>query len=596
MKLSDYIADYLSKQGISYVFAITGGAVIHLINSIADTPNITYICLQHEQAGAMAADAYSRVSKKMGVAIATSGPGATNMVTGVCCAFYDSVPSLYITGQVATFRSKRNTGVRQLGFQETDTIDIYKPITKYAVRIDDPKKIRYELEKACYVAKSGRAGPVLLDIPDDIQREQIDPDKLEPFIPESDDKNQSNLSKSEGKIKECIKLLENAKRPVIILGWGIRLSGSTKVAREFVEKLDFPVALTWAMMDMLPSNHNLTIGAFGTHGTRYANFTIQNADLILSIGARLNMHHTGSPITTFAREARKIIVDIDPNELNKFKKLGLKVDLSINADTKDFLHAICQKVTKTAMQDISIWTKQITAWKKRYPICPTKYYEEEKVNPYVFVKALSKQSAEGDVIFVDTGCILAWMMQAFDFKEKQRMLHDFNNTAMGYALPASIGASFALDRKPIICVTGDGSLQMNIQELATVIRHKLPIKIFVINNHGYSMVRQTQDQWLDSKYNASSVEGGLAFPDFVKVADAYGYKTMTITANKDVMKGIKKVLDCNGSVFCNVEIGPHHRVIPQVKYGRPNEDGEPLLNRKEFLENMIVKPMEISLI
>ena len=247
------------------------------------------------------------------------------------------------------------------------------------------------------------------------------------------------------------------------------------------------------------------------------------------------------------------------------------------------------------MQDISIWTKQITIWKKRYPICPEKYYKQEDVNPYVFVKALSDESVEGDTIVVDTGCTLVWMMQAFEFKENQRILHDFNNTAMGYALPGSIGACFALDRKPVICVIGDGSLQLNIQELATIIRHQLPIKIFLINNHGYSMIRQTQDQWLDSKYDASNVERGLPFPDFVKIADAYGYKTMTISSNKEVKERIIEVLNFDGPTFCNVEISSEHRVIPQAKYGRPNEDQEPLLDRKEFLENMIVKPMEISI-
>ena len=595
MKLSDYIANYLSKQGMSHVFAITGGTVIHLIDSIAEAPNIKYICLQHEQAGAMAADAYSRVSKTMGIALATSGPGATNMLTGVCCAFYDSIPVLYITGQVNTFRLKGDAGVRQSGFQETDVVDIYKPITKYAIRIDDPMRIRYELEKACYLARAGRPGPVLIDIPDDIQREDIDPDKLEQFIPEPDTKKQSNLNKLEGQVIECIKLLKRAKRPVIILGWGVRLAGASQAAREFVEKLGFPVALTWAMLDMLPSDHDLAVGSFGTHGTRYANFTVQNADLILSIGSRLDTHATGNPPNTFARGARKIIVDVDLNELNKFERLGLKVDLLVHTEAKDFIKLIHQKIDETAMQDISIWTEQIATWKKRYPICPPKYYEQKDVNPYVFAKILSNESAEGDIVFVDTGCTLVWVMQVFDIKEKQRILHDFNNTAMGYALPASIGASFALGKKPIICVTGDGSLQLNLQELATIIKHQLPIKVFLINNRGYGMIQQTQDQWLDSKYQASAVEGGLAVPDLVKVATAYGYKIVTIAANKEIKGQVREVLDCNGPVICNVEIGAYHRVIPQVKHGRPNEDAEPLLDREEFLENMLVKPVKASI-
>jgi len=514
------------------------------------------------------------------------------MITGVCGAYYDSIPVIYITGQVATFRMKGDTGVRQIGFQETDTIHMYKPITKYAVQVNDAKKIRYELEKACYLAKSGRPGPVLIDIPDNIQREQIDPDQLEPFIPKQQTKNQSRL---DDEVNQCLKLLENTRRPIIIFGSGVRLAKADEEAETFANSLGFPVVPTWAMADILPSDHPLWVGTFGTHGTRYANFAVQNADLILSIGARLDTKATGSPITTFAREAKKIVVDIDRSELGKFKRFGMEVDLLIEGDAKEFLQAINQRVAGIAKRDASKWIEQIALWKERYPICLPEYYEQERVNPYVFVKALSHECAERDVIFVDTGCAVAWMMQAFDFKANQRLYHDWNNTAMGWALPASIGACFALNGQPIICVTGDGSLQINIQELATVLRHQLPIKIFLINNYGYSMIQQTQDQWLGSRYLASTVEGGLAFPDFAKVAEAYGYKTVIVSNNRDLRGCIQNVLNSEGPVFCNVEISPEHRVIPQVKFGRPNEDLEPLLDRREFLENMIVKPLEVSL-
>jgi len=592
MKLSDYVASFLAKQGIRHVFAISGGASVHLIHSVADTPGISYVCPQHEQAGAMAADAYSRVTGNFGAAISTSGPGATNMVTGACCAYYDSIPVIYITGQVTTFRLKRDSGVRQLGFQETSTVEVYKPITKYAVRIDDPERIRFELEKAAYLAKSGRPGPVLIDIPDDVQRAEIDADDLESFVPEQETANPGQLHEQVGR---CIQLFSEATRPVLILGWGVRLAKAEEEARRLIAALGFPVALTWAMRDLLPSDHPLVVGAFGTHGTRYGNFTVQNADLIFTVGARLDTRARGSPITTFAREAKRIVVDVDPSELNKFKMLGMDVDVLIHSDARDFLQAINRRIDGVLPQDISDWKKRIEEWKAKFPICPPEYYKQEEVNPYVFVKALSDESAEGDVIVVDTGCALAWMMQAFEFKPNQRLFHDFNNTAMGYALPASIGACFALDGQPITCVTGDGALQMNIQELATVVRHQLPIKIFLINNHGYSMIRQTQDQWLDSRYLASSVEGGLAFPDFVKVADAYGYKTVTIASNRELHARIREVLDSDGPVFCNVEIRPEHKVIPQTKFGRPMEDAEPLLDRREFLENMIVKPVEASL-
>lgn len=592
MKLSDYVINFLGKQGLKHAFVITGGASVHLIDSIGKHPAVRYICLQHEQASAMAADAYARVTKNFGVAISTSGPGATNMLTGVCSAYYDSVPVIYITGQVSTFRLKGDTGVRQIGFQETDVVDIFRPITKYAVLVDQSKKIRYELEKAVHIAKSGRPGPVLLDIPDNIQREQIYPDKLESFVPEKKKTVSNNLNV---KIDECLKLFKNTKRPIIILGWGVRLAKVEIELEKLFSKLKFPVVPTWAVADFLPFNHPFNVGTFGTHGTRYANFAVQNADLILAIGTRLDTKATGSPMSTFARGAKKIVVDIDSNELNKFKKFGLDIELLIQADALDFVTELNKNLFKYKKQDISKWLGLIKTWKRKYPICTENYYKEKNVNPYVFVKALSSAASEGEVIMSDTGCALVWMMQAFEFKFGQRLYHDWNNTAMGWALPASIGASFALNGKKVLCVVGDGSLQMNIQELATVIRHRLPIKIFLINNHGYSMIQQTQDQWLNSKYLASTVEGGLAFPDFSKVARAYGFKTINISNSKNISQIIKNVLKSNGPVFCNVDINASYRVVPQVKYGMPNEDAEPLLDRNEFKECMVIEPIQVSL-
>jgi acetolactate synthase-1/2/3 large subunit len=593
MKLSDYVALFLARQGIRHVFAISGGASIHLIHSVAKTPGIDFVCPQHEQAGAMAADAYARATRNLGCAISTSGPGATNMLTGVCCAYYDSVPVLYITGQVATFRQKGDTGVRQIGFQETDTVAIYRPVTKYAIQVTDPRRIRYELEKAVYLAKSGRPGPVLLDLPDDLQRSEIDPEELESFRPEQE--NSDPVEMSVEKMDRLIELLRKAHRPIVILGSGIRLSKAEKEAKKLVEGLGLPVAPTWGMMDFLPSDHPLVVGGFGTHGTRYGNFAVQNADLVLVIGARLDTREAGWPFKSFAREANKIVVDVDINELNKFEKYGMQVDLKVHSDAKQFLTALCARMEDIVLPDMNDWKGRICEWKSKYPICPPRYYEEEDVNPYVFFKTLSKASCEGAAIVLDTGCALAWMMQAFDVKRNQKIFHDFNNTAMGYALPASMGVSLALNRGAVICVTGDGSLQMNIQELATVTRHQLPIKIFLLNNHGHSMIQQTQDQWLGSKYYASSVKGGLASPDFVAIARAYGFKTFKVERNQDLGRAVGRVLTQEGPVFCNVEIRPEHRVSPQTKFGRPIEDSEPLLDRNEFLSNMIVKPEEISL-
>ena len=589
MKLSDFVAFFLANKGVKHVFAVSGGASLHLIHSIAETENIDFVCPQHEQAAAMAADSYSRVTGRFGAAVATSGPGATNLITGICGAYYDSVPVMYITGQVATHRMKGDTGVRQIGFQETEIVDMCKSITNYAVRINNPNDIKYELEKSYYLSKAGRPGPVLIDIPDDLQREEIIPENLRSYVEE---KRKTKLKISNKKLADCHSLIRDAERPIIILGWGIHLAQGYKELDKFLLKFPIPVVSTWALAHAIPSNHPMWVGTFGTHGTRYANFAVQNSDLIISIGSRLDTKATGSPTKTFAREAKKIMVDIDPHELNKFKRHDLNFDHLIHSDVKEFLGSMVEKTGELNLSRIPDWLKTIDLWKKRYPICPESYYKEVAVNPYVFVKALAKESKEKDVICLDTGCAVAWMLQAFEFKKDQRLYHDFNNTAMGWALPACIGASFALDKKTITCVVGDGSLLMNLQELATIAKHNLPIRIYLLNNNGYSMVQQTQDQWLDSKYYGTSEKGGLVAPDFKKIAEAHGIKCLSVTRNDQISKTIKIMNAYDGPIFCNIILKPEHRVIPQVKYGAPNEDMEPLLSRKEFLGNMVVKPLE----
>ena len=592
MKLSDVIAAFLAENGIRHVFAISGGASLHLIHSIAETEGTEFVCPQHEQAGAMAADGYARVTGGLGCAVATSGPGATNLITGICSSYYDSVPVLYLTGQVATFRSKGTTGVRQIGFQETDTVSICRTITKYAVLLTDPYRIRYELQKAISIARAGRPGPVLVDVPDDLQRMDIDPAKLIDY-PQTETERLPQILP--GVIDECLAALKKAERPVLIFGWGVHLAHAENEARALARAINAPVAMTWAALDLLPADDPLAVGGFGTHGVRFANFAVQNADVILSIGSRLDTKATGTPPATFAREAKIMMVDIDCTEIDKFKNLGVHLHLGIHAEAKAFISALLQKLTGSTLPRQSLWMAQVAQWKQRYPACLSAYANEEKVNPYWMVKKLSEALSNGEIIFSDTGCALAWMMQAFEFKSGQRFYHAFNNTPMGYGLPGAIGASFAKPGARILCITGDGSLQMNIQELATVVRHRLPIKILLINNHGHSMVQQTQEMWLGSNYYATSVEGGLASPDFVAVAAAYGIPAVTVDLNANIANALGQMLASDGPYFLNVEIDPKHRVVPQVKFGRPNEDADPLLERGEFLSNMLVKPMSVSL-
>jgi len=593
IKLSDYIANFLRENVSNHVFAITGGASLHLMHSVAECEGMNLICTQHEQGASMAADGYARETNKMGVTIATSGPGATNLLTGVCCSFYDSVPTLHLTGQVASFRQRGNLGIRQLGFQETETIDIFKSVTKYANILKTPKDIRYELEKCIYIANHGRPGPVLLDIPDDYQRTMIDPKELHPFIPTPDSGDKA-FACTDQTILQVIDLLENSERPILVLGWGVYLSRDYSNILELVNLLGIPTLVSWGFNHLIPDSHPLKIGTFGTHGTRYGNFAVQNCDLILSIGCRLDTHGAGSPLNDFARSAEKIVVDIDEAELNKFAFLGLPDTTLIQEDAKVFIKSLISASEKMIKKARPLWHSYIRGCKEKFPICSIENYEEKEINPYVFVKKLSKSLIPQTTIICDTGCAVAWMMQAFEFKEDQKFFHAYNNTPMGYALPAAIGAYLADPSRKIICIAGDGAFQMNIQELATIVRHNMSIKIFVLDNKGQSMVRQTQDQWFDSKYIGTSYEGGLPLVNFAKVLSAYGIKTMEVSLNEELEDNIKRIIDSPGPIACIVHIGSDKRVVPQSKYGRPLEDAEPLLQRDLFKEYMLVEPLEVS--
>ena len=588
-KVSDVVAEVLIEEKVSHVFAISGGASLHLIHSLADNDNIQYICNHNEQACAMAADGYSRVSGKTGVAVTTSGPGATNLITGICCSYYDSIPSLFITGQVSTMRMKGDTGVRQIGFQETPIVDIAEEITKYAYTIVDPEEIKYQLQKALHIAKSGRPGPVLIDIPDDLQRELVDPLKLKNFQAPA----VQELPHLKNSLQDIIDLIMNSKRPILIAGWGVHLSDTESELLKFAESFNIPIALTWGAADLIPFDHDLYVGTFGTHGNRHANFAVQNADLIISLGSRLDTKSTGSPINTFAREARKIMIDIDINELNKFQYFDLKFDQLIHCDLKDFFNNFSKlEPTKDTSNNLE-WLKQINKWKHQFTsFDDTKGIATTKVNPYNFVDSISNNLKGNEQIFIDTGCSIAWFMQSLRVKDKVRVFHDFNNTAMGWALPAAIGGYYAnlKHQSPIIAIVGDGSFMMTSYELATVMHHNIPIKIFIMNNQGYSMIQQTQDQWLDSNYHASSEEGGLSFPNYKKLASTYNIKYFELNSEKDFSL-IDEIMNYDNPLICNVCIDKDFRVTPQVKFGKPNEDMGPLLPRDMFKESMIIEPI-----
>ena len=379
----------------------------------------------------------------------------------------------------------------------------------------------------------------------------------------------------------------------------MHLAQARKEAVELSRLLGIPMALTWAARDLFESADSLVVGGFGTHGTRPANYAVQNADLIISVGSRLDTKATGTPPSSFAREAKRVMVDIDATEINKFKQMQLNIDVPVNLDAAVFLKNLLDKLSKDKlakeMPKYSNWVARINQWKVQYPVYQQKDLQDKEINPYWFVEELSLLLNEGEIIFADTGCALAWMMQGFNFKKDQRFFHAFNSTPMGYALPGAIGAAFAKPKQKIICITGDGSLQMNIQELATIAHHKLPVKIILFNNHGHAMVRQTQDMWLNGNHFATSTSDGLPDPNFVEIAKAYGFRTEYIQTSDDCVIKLKSILNGDDPCLINVEINPQFGVSPQVRFGRPNEDAEPLLERQEFLNNMLIKPLPISL-
>ena len=595
IKLSDFVADFIAKKGVKSIFAISGGASLHLIHSINDNPNINYICTHHEQGAAMAADGFSRVTGNIGVAIATSGPGATNLITGICCSYYDSVPLLIITGQVSTFRMSGNTGVRQIGFQETPISDIVKKITKYSTTIKNAYEIKFELEKAFFIAKEGRPGPVLIDIPDNLQREFIDLDKLSTFD-RNVLKDRKIFPSSVELIDKIIDLINKSKRPIVVAGWGIHLSKTENKFINFINEFELPVAMTWGASDLIDFNNEFYVGTFGTHGKRHANFAVQNADLIISLGSRLDTKATGSPITTFARDAKKIMVDIDPFELSKFKSFGLDFDILIQDDLNQFFKSLQnKKVEKEKNKSIKKWVEKIKTWEKDFYLIDRPLDNNDDIDPYKFFKTLSLSTSVNTTFFIDTGCSIAWAMQAMKLKKGVRVFHDFNNTAMGWSLPALIGGYFADTNRNNICVTGDGSFMMTMQELATILHHNINLKLIIINNSGYSMIKQTQDQWLNSNYVASSGDGGLSFPNYQKISEAFDLDYIELFINSDVESKLEYFLSAKKPVLMNVKIPQNARVKPQVKYGRPNEDMEPLLNRQQFIKNMIIKPLDISI-
>lgn len=592
VKVSDFIADYISSLGVKEVFLVSGGGNLHMLDSIAKHKKLNYICNHHEQASAMAAECYARVSENIGVCIVTLGPAATNTITGVAGAWYDSIPVLYISGQVARHFMIYRDDLRQLGVQETDIIKIVKSITKYAEVVKKPEEIKYHLKKAVYFAKSGRPGPVFLDIPSDIQAMIIDDKDLRDFDPEKENliKTKTNYQKQ---IKEVVNLLKKSQKPVIFAGHGIRLAKARKEFNNLIKLLKIPVLTTMSAVDLISSDDPLFIGRPGVFGDRAGNFAIQNSDLLISIGSRNHLWNIGYDVKSFAKKAKKVVVDIDKVELEKKTVIP---DISIEADAKDFLSELNKQAKEFVLPDTSKWLIKCQEWKKKYPVVLTSYKNEKKyVNSYYFTDVLSSQLKGGETIITGVGTSFTGTLQSIKIKKEQRLHCNVGCAAMGYDLPAAIGASFAKNKKPVILLTGDGSIMFNLQELQTILHNKLPIKIFLFNNSGYLAIKNSQNSFFSGKFAAVDQKTGVSFPDFKKIAQAFQISYEKIENHTNMTEKIKKVLNYKGSILCDIKMSPLQPLYPKVysekksdgsMFSRPLEDMYPFLDRKEFEENM----------
>ena len=581
MKLSDYIVEFLKENGVTTIFGYQGGAITHLVDSIYRAKKIQFISNYHEQASAFAAEGYSRVSRNIGVCTATSGPGATNLITGIGSAFFDSIPCLYLTGQVNTYEYKRSNDIRQEGFQETDIVSIIKPITKYAVMIIDPKRIKYFLEKAFYLAKSGRPGPVLLDLPMNVQRAEINPSELVGFYESEEYKLEISEKVNLEDVNSLIELIKKSERPIILAGGGIRLAKAEKNLEKFIDITGIPVVSTLMGIDSINHENKCYVGYMGAYGTRYSNLAVANCDLLIVLGSRLTARQTSSMTDSFAREAKIVHVDIDKNELN----IKVKEDLSIECDLVLFINALNKELRNHPCKfDFSSWIDRITIYKTKYP-SHTDQNNINEIDPNAFMNKISKMLHPNSVVSLDIGQNQIWASQSLKLKKSQRLLNAGGMGPMGFGLPAAIGAWYARPDYKIVVITGDGGIQVNIQELQTIAREQMPIKIIIMNNNALGMIRHFQEMYFESNYYGT-IEG-YSVPNFMKISEAYGIKSFKIS-DESQMNGLKERLNDDESYLIEVELKGITYVIPKLGMGRPIEDQEPLISREELKENMII--------
>ena len=607
-RLADYVADFLINHGVTDCFSVVGGGAMHLNDALGHKEGLKVTYNHHEQACAIAAEAYARLDNRIAAVCVTTGPGGTNALTGVVGGWLDSIPMFIISGQVrydttARYAMKFTDGMplRAMGDQEYDIVKSVTPMTKYAVMIEDPKQIRYALEKAWHLATTGRPGPVWIDIPVNFQGGYIETEELEGYDPSEDDA-LLPPKVSEQTIQTVLEKIRMAKHPVFHAGYGIRLSGGYEVFRKVAEKLNIPVVTYWNAVDLIEDDNELYCGRAGNMGDRPGNWAIQNADLILAIGTRISIRQVGYNWKTWARAAEVIMVDIDQAEM---KKPTLHVEMPIWADAKDFLNRMNESIGQEYPVNRSKeWLATCQRWKKEYPAVLSRQWEEngETANVYAFVRYLSSRLPENSLTAVSNGACCVVGNQAYVIQKGSRMANNSAVASMGYGLPAAIGTCIGGGRRTTICLEGDGSIMMNLQELQTVLTNRLPIKLFLINNNGYHSIRITQNNLFKehSKIGIGPESGDLSFPEFKKIAEAFGYSYYCASSNKEMKEVVDKVLAENGPVFCEIFTDTTQVWEPKSSTKRlsdgtlvspPLEDLAPFLPREELEKNMFIPLM-----
>lgn len=595
IRVSDYIANFISdKLGVKDVFMLTGAGIMHLTDGVACNKKLRAVCVHHEQTASMALEAYARANENFGVGYFSTGPAATNALTGLGGAWQDTVPCLFISGQVKRSEASHNAGIaglRQFGVQELDIIPVVSSLCKYAVHLSDPQMVRFELEKAVAIARSGRPGPVWLEVPMDVQGVMIDPEILIGY-----ENTYVQPAASLVEIDAVRDALRGAKRPVIIAGRGVRLAGAQKVLAELATKLAIPIVTPYLGIDNIRHDLDIYIGKTGVKGERAANFAMQNADLILAIGTSLHVTVIGYEYEQFARVAKKIVVDIDPTS---HKKKTIKIDHLIESDAKVFLNLLTNGAENSAINPFNEWLIRCVGWKEKYPVCLPEYKNtQDAINIYSFVDRLSALSAPCDIFISDAGSAFYAVSQGIQLtKEGQRYIPSGAMATMGYSLPAAIGVSAATSDARVLAVTGDGSLQQNIQELQTLLHYKLPVKLFVLNNNGYLSIRASQKNYFKERYIGSGPDSGVTMPDTLKICDAYGISSARVSNLDDLDQAIKLALDTPGPYVLEVITPPEQHIIPTVSSrvntdgsmsSRPLEDMAPFLDRDEYRSNLLV--------